>query len=68
MTVHEGVIQGGQLVLPAPLPFADGTRVRVQVEAAEDDPLLFLAKNAVTTGVSNLAEQHDHYVYGTPKG
>lgn len=67
MQVHEAVIQGGQLVLESPLPFPDGTRVQVRVEPATSDPLLFLAENAVNTGVTDLAEQHDHYVYGTPK-
>ena len=67
MTLRDAVTKGGQLVLEVPLPFPDGTRVKVRVEA-DGDPLLFLANNAVATGVADLAEQHDHYIYGTPKG
>lgn len=66
MTVRDAVTKGGQLVLDVPLPFPDGTRVKIQVET-EEDPLLFLAKNAVSTGITDLADQHDHYIYGTPK-
>ena len=29
--------------------------------------LLELHKYAVDTGIGDLAEQHDHYLYGTPK-
>lgn len=68
MTLRNAVIQGGQPVLETPLSLPDGTRVRVCVEGPEEDPLLFLAQNAVATGITDLAEQHDHYLYGTPKG
>jgi hypothetical protein len=67
MTILEGVIKGGQLVLEGPLPFPEGTRVKVRLEAAGEDPLRFLAENAVATGIPDLAEQHDHYIYGAPK-
>jgi hypothetical protein len=67
MTVRDAIIQSGQLVLANPLPFPDGTRVKISVEPTTDDPLLFLANHAVATGVKDLAEQHDHYLYGTPK-
>lgn len=67
MTVCEAVVQKGQLVLPSPLPLPDGTRVTVRVEPADDDPLLFLAKNAVDLGITDFADEHDHYIYGSPK-
>ena len=67
MVVREAVIQGGQVVVDPPLPYQDGTRVQVRVQAADPGPLLFLAENAVATGITDLAEQHDRYIYGTPQ-
>jgi hypothetical protein len=31
------------------------------------DPLLDLKNMAVETGIKDLAEHHDHYLYGVPK-
>jgi hypothetical protein len=67
MTVRDAVVKGGQLVLEAPLSLPDGTRVKVRLESADTDPLLFLAEHAVDTEITDRAEQHDHYVYGTQK-
>ena len=33
----------------------------------EKDPLLDLKNIAIETGIKDLAEHHDHYLYGTPK-
>ena len=33
----------------------------------EKDPLFHISRLAVETGVRDLAAQHDHYLYGTPK-
>lgn len=34
----------------------------------DDDPLLkLIAECAVDTGIGDLAHEHDHYLYGTPK-
>jgi predicted nucleic acid-binding protein len=65
MFVRDAIIRGGQVILEPPLPLQDGTRVQVRVEPGGTDPLLFLAENAVATGVADLAEQHDRYIYGT---
>jgi hypothetical protein len=72
MTQHTAVIQNGQLVLEPPLSLPEGTRVQLTVEplpaeTEEDDPLLWLAKNSIPSGISDMAEQHDHYLYGVPK-
>jgi hypothetical protein len=67
MTVRSGTVSGGQLVLSEPLPLPDGTKVVIRVEAAQDNPLLFIAKNAVDLGVDDSADEHDHYIYGSPK-
>jgi hypothetical protein len=37
------------------------------IESAETDPAFDLASLAVNTGISDLASNHDHYLYGTPK-
>ena len=29
--------------------------------------LAFAEKNSIDTGVTDMAHQHDHYLYGTPK-
>jgi hypothetical protein len=33
----------------------------------ESDPAFDLASLAVKTGITDLAAEHDHYLYGTPK-
>jgi hypothetical protein len=66
MTILEATVRDGQLVLGCAVPLPDRTRVQVRVEAATADPLMFLAENAVATGLRDLADRHDHYIYGTP--
>lgn len=66
----EGTIRNGTIVLDQPQAFAEGTRVKVSVDPADDDGRSlreFLLKHAGTaTGLpSDLAEQHDHYIHGT---
>jgi hypothetical protein len=67
MTVRDAVVQKGQLVLKSPLELPDGTVVRVQVDEPVQHPLTWLAEHAVDTGIADLAEEHDHYIYGSPK-
>jgi tetratricopeptide (TPR) repeat protein len=38
-----------------------------ELEPAEKDPSFDLASLAVETGVTDLAVEHNHYLYGTPK-
>jgi hypothetical protein len=45
----------------------DGTQVTVVIKTDTPNPLLFLAENAVETGITDLAEEHDHYASGAPK-
>ena len=47
--------------------FRSGTQVTVRVETSGEGPLLEIANQAVDMGVADGAEQHDHYIYGTPK-
>jgi hypothetical protein len=70
------VVKKGKLVLQAPLPLADGTEVQIHVKLKNSkpsvkktdvDPLLWAAEHAVDTGLTDMADEHDHYIYGTPK-
>lgn len=67
-----GTLNNGIVVLDQPAPFPDGTRVEVIVNtAAEKKPTLSerLLKHAGTVPdlPADMAEQHDHYIHGTPK-
>jgi hypothetical protein len=71
----KGHIRNGQIILDEPANLADGTPVRVEVEtpsAPADttrsvwDDLLELAGTAEGLP-SDFAENHDHYIHGTPK-
>ncbi len=42
------------------------SKKKIEVKKGED-PLLNIEDIAVETGISDLAEQHDHYLYGVPK-
>jgi hypothetical protein len=72
-----GVINNGTVVFDQPCGIPDGTKVTVQIEKAIDATAASapstlgkrLLKHAGTvTGLpEDLAEQHDHYLHGTPK-
>jgi len=71
-----GTVKDGVVILECTPPLADGTRVEVIVPStvstpseAQEPTLRFLLKYA---GIANdlpadMAEQHDHYIHGTPK-
>jgi hypothetical protein len=71
-----GTIKNGVVVLDEPPPVPDGTRVEVVVAPskpappADDGPtlrnLLELA-GSVKGLPPDFADQHDHYIHGTPK-
>lgn len=68
----EGTIKNGAIVLDQPQLLQEGARVRVNVEPTEKDGQSlrdFLLKHAGTASglPRDLAEQHDHYLHGTPK-
>src|SRR5262245_58938828 len=72
---YPGIVQNGVIVLDGGAVLPDGTPVRVEpvhgdsnppADQAWQDELLKLAGTA--TGLpSDLARNHDHYLYGTPK-
>jgi hypothetical protein len=70
---YVGEVRNGVVVFdhtPAPLP--EGTKVRVEpfsMESALDDlSAMLIAVAGTASGLpSDLAENHDHYLHGTPK-
>ena len=77
-TYVTGTVVDGAVVLDGPPP-PDGTKVRVAVQGLETTPppagepeeptLAFLLKFAGCAPdlPVDFAEQHDHYIHGTPK-
>jgi len=72
----EGRIENGRVVFDGPVPLPDGTPVRVEplpkTEAAPTrvPNLLEQLRNvvgAIHDWPEDLAVNHDHYLYGTPK-
>ena len=68
----EGTIVNGGVVLDAPAPLPDGTRVKLVVEApaeaASELGAMLLRHAGKGEGLPpDAAAQHDHYLYGTPK-
>ena len=71
----DGTVSNGVIVMDREELPAEGTRVRVIVPAppTDDDDLTPLSKMLLSfagraVGMSaDASEQHDHYIYGTPK-
>lgn len=74
---YRGRVKGGVVVLDAPASLPDGAEVEVtlrggEAAAAEGElPTLYERYKSfigIAEGLpSDLAAQHDHYLYGTPK-
>ena len=68
----EGRVENGVIVLDIPSQLANGTRVEVIVrensagQTTLRDRLLKLA-GTVDDLPADMAQQHDHYIHGTPK-
>jgi hypothetical protein len=73
-----GQVVDGQVILSDPLPLPNGTTVKVEAIVAEpqtrpvaDRSGAMLDRYRSVVGKIDLpvdaAEQHDHYLYGTPK-
>jgi hypothetical protein len=67
----EGTVRNGVIVVDGAAPLPDGTKVKVFVESSTAMTTLAqrLLKHAGTVPdlPTDLAEQHDHYIHGTPK-
>lgn len=73
-TVATAIYEKGVLRLLTPLALPEHTRVQVHVETVMDEPaesagpiLQRLLALSTSLGVSDLAEQHDHYLYGVDR-
>jgi hypothetical protein len=65
------------VVFPGPVQLPEGTPVRVEAlseqprettgPAAADDPIWRMTELATDMGISDLATNADHYLYGHPK-
>jgi hypothetical protein len=76
MTLH-GQVRGGVIVFDPPVTLPEGAEVQVQViqpqpEVGAAEPLSLYERLKPFVGAAkglpaDLAAQHDHYLYGTPK-
>lgn len=66
----EGCVKNGAIILEPATELPEGTRVRVEVISTSAETLFdrigHLAGKAKNLP-ADAAEQHDHYLYGTPK-
>jgi hypothetical protein len=69
-----GEIRDGVVVFDGPAPaLPSGTKVRIEPIPADGDSTPTLAERlksvigSVTGLPADMAEQHDHYIHGTPK-
>ena len=53
--------------LPANTPLVVVVKKRPAARGKRKDPWERLGEDAIDMGVNDLAEQHDHYLYGVPK-
>jgi len=69
MTVR-AIVENGVIKLPADVKLPDG-EVFIQfsddTHDIEGDSAYRIGDDAIDMGVSDLASEHDHYIYGTPK-
>lgn len=70
--VLQGTISNGVIVLDQPGQLPEGTRVKVIPEEGSQAgdslrELLLQFAGTCTDLPSDMAEQHDHYIHGTPK-
>jgi len=71
---YRGHVKGGVVVFDTPVSLPEGAEVRVEhvlkageSPIGEEDPFLKMLELAGPTGLSDLATNHDHYLYGHPK-
>jgi len=68
---YRGHVENGVVVLDDPVELPEGAVV--QVDLAEEEQIPTLAERlkdviGIVDGLpEDMAEQHDHYLYGTPK-
>ncbi len=69
---YRGTVLKGTVILPPEVKLADGTQVRVEPleEASALEPVgkkLLALAGILKDLPADFAENHDHYIHGTPK-
>ncbi len=69
---YRGHIENGVAVLEGDVRLPEGTSVEIvpiepTAASREEDPFYRVYELAVPTGIPDLAENIDHYLYGHPK-
>lgn len=71
---YRGNVKGGVIVMEPGAELPEGAQVRVELDLplepeapAQVDAMFSMADLAVETGLSDLATNADHYLYGHPK-
>ena len=69
---YKGKITNGTVVLPPDVDLPEGTEVQVTPMLPGSEERMSFAERykefiGVCEGPSDLAENHDHYIHGTPK-
>ena len=69
MSSITGHYDGTAIIPDVPLDLARGQRVRVQIEAVDENdyPLTRIGKLATDMGVADLAQNHDRYARQRPE-
>ncbi len=62
-----GTVRNGRVELEPGYELPEGIRVRIEPVAADADPADDLSSEAVSTGLPDLATEHDHYIYSVPR-
>jgi hypothetical protein len=69
--IYRGRVKNGMVVLDEDATLPDGIEVRVEpVESSPQKTLAEKFQNVIGKAKdlpSDMAEQHDHYIHGTPK-
>jgi hypothetical protein len=69
--VYRGKVKDNTVILEPGIRLPEGAAVRIELESVagreESDPLLRMTDLAIDTGISDLATNIDHYLYGHPK-
>jgi hypothetical protein len=67
LMVYFGKVKNGKIEVEQGGSIPEGTVVRIEPIKVGADPADDLGAEAVDMEQADLASQHDHYIYGTPK-
>ena len=68
--VYRGRVEQGAIVVEPGAELPEGAAVRIELVPEEEhgvDPLLQMTELAVDIGITDLATNIDHYLYGHPR-